>query len=430
MSGVNPSQMGTSPISGKRGRPVADVWDHFRRGEKQNQCHYQAHCVYCEAVLGENVEVGRVTGKNDQMRRHLLNCSFAPEDVKNGVRAHVQAQIAASATAAPAGLRFATNNDMIQGTPAKQLKLSHTRFPAMLKPDFSMSSRNSPYACLLPPSWSTKITEWLQEDVPSFDYGGFVVGDTEEVAVLFGKSEGVLAGVPFFDEVFRQLDCKVEWFLNEGDTFEPVKEVARVYGKARNILLGERTALNIIARCSGIAYKAKKVHDLKLRYGFHGVIAGTRKTTPGFRIVEKYGMLVGGADTHRFDLSSMIMLKDNHIWSQGSITRAVQLARSAGGFSLKIEVECRSEAEADEAIAAGADVIMLDNFDCESLKMTARALKQRWSGRRHFLIECSGGITEDTAEQYFCDDIDILSMGALSQGVPHVDYSLKIDKKR
>lgn len=134
--------------------------------------------------------------------------------------------------------------------------------------------------------------------------------------------------------------------------------------------------------------------------GYEGILAGTRKTTPGFRGVEKYGMLVGGVDGHRFDLSSMIMLKDNHIWARGSITGAVKAARAAGGFALKIEVEVDSERGADEAIEAGADIIMLDNFDGPGLKVAARSIKSRWAGKKHFLLECSGGLTPDNVETY------------------------------
>ncbi|KAG1182361.1 hypothetical protein G6F35_015625 [Rhizopus arrhizus] len=116
------------------------------------------------------------------------------------------------------------------------------------------------------------------------------------------------------------------------------------------------------------------------------------------RLVEKYGVLVGGLDTHRMDLSAMVMLKDNHIWSSGSITKAVENARSVCGFALKIEVECQSEEEADEAIEAGADIIMLDNFTGEGLKVAAKNIKERWAakGKNHFLIESSGGITYET----------------------------------
>ncbi|KAL1931687.1 hypothetical protein VTP01DRAFT_9830 [Rhizomucor pusillus] len=287
------------------------------------------------------------------------------------------------------------------------------------------------YSHLLATNYKTLVTQWLQEDIPSFDYGGFVVGDRDQVAILYCKAEGVVAGVPFFDEIFQQLGCRVEWSVKEGQYLHPngKQEIARVYGKARHILLGERTALNILCRCSGIALRARKVHDLQKAKGFKGVIAATRKTTPGFRLVEKYGTLVGGLDTHRMDLSSMVMLKDNHIWSSGSITQAVKNARSVCGFALKIEVECQSEEEADEAIAAGADVIMLDNFTGEALKKAAKNIKERWAekGVNHFLIESSGGITYETCADYFCDDIDILSMSTITQGVPHVDFSLKVE---
>ncbi|KAG1162623.1 hypothetical protein G6F37_001989 [Rhizopus arrhizus] len=226
----------------------------------------------------------------------------------------------------------------------------------------------------------------------------------------------------------------VEWCHKEGEYIKPEgKEVmARVYGSARKILLGERTALNIICRCSGIAFRARQVYELKKAKGFKGIIAATRKTTPGFRLVEKYGVLVGGLDTHRMDLSAMVMLKDNHIWSSGSITKAVENARSVCGFALKIEVECQSEEEADEAIEAGADIIMLDNFTGEGLKVAAKNIKERWAakGKNHFLIESSGGITYETCATYFCEDIDILSMSTITQGVPHIDFSLKINKKK
>ncbi|KAI9179065.1 nicotinate-nucleotide diphosphorylase (carboxylating) [Blastocladiella emersonii ATCC 22665] len=289
----------------------------------------------------------------------------------------------------------------------------------------------SNYAHLLPPSWKTSVTAWLQEDIPSFDYGGFVVGDKQDEATLWCKASGVLAGVPFVDEIFRQVECRVEWLVAEGEFVDVSAApngkvaVARVFGQARHLLLGERTALNLMARCAGIATRARKLAQLKEKHGFKGAIAGTRKTTPGFRIVEKYGMLVGGVDQHRMDLSSMIMLKDNHVWSTGSITRAVKEARSVGGFAIKIEVECQTIEDAEEAIAAGADIVMLDNFDPAPLRTAAASLKAR---HPHVLIEGSGGITEDTVVSYFSPDVDVLSMGSLTQGVPFIDYSLKIKR--
>ncbi|CCJ31273.1 unnamed protein product [Pneumocystis jirovecii] len=273
---------------------------------------------------------------------------------------------------------------------------------------------------ILPSSWKRIVESWLREDVPSLDYGGFVVGEKPETAVLYGKSEGVLAGVPFFEEIFKQLECSVEWCLKEGENINPVMKVAIVRGPAKNILLGERISLNIISRCSGIATKSRRTINKLRNLGYHGVVAGTRKTTPGFRLVEKYGMLVGGVDPHRFDLSSMIMLKDNHILSKGSITKAVEAARLVGGFSLKIEVEVRSEAEADEAILSGADIVMLDNFHNDNMKTVARNLKQKWKNKTKFLLECSGGITEENAHEFISNGTSI------HQGVKHVDFSLKI----
>ncbi|RMD43732.1 hypothetical protein DV735_g1393, partial [Chaetothyriales sp. CBS 134920] len=285
-----------------------------------------------------------------------------------------------------------------------------------------LSDRHGTLADLLPSHITSQVTAWLAEDTPSFDYGGFVVGSAPRTAQLLCKSPGVLAGVPFFNEVFRQLDCRVEWHFAEGT-------VATVTGPTRKLLLGERVALNTLARCSGVATKSRHMLDLVRQAGYKGALAGTRKTTPGFRLVEKYGMLVGGVDPHRHDLSSMIMLKDNHVWSKGSITNAVHAARAVGGFALKIEVECQTEEEADEAIAAGADVVMLDNFDGKALRIAARSLKERWTqkGRGNVLVECSGGLTEDNVKEYVCDEIDVISTSSVHQGVPHVDFSLKVD---
>ncbi|GAA5931817.1 hypothetical protein JCM3775_000050 [Rhodotorula graminis] len=320
--------------------------------------------------------------------------------------------------------------------------------PPSTMPSPTTSSLPAPlgnYAHLLPPSWKSIITAWLAEDTPSFDYGGFVVGETLEEATLWGKSQGVLAGVPFVDEIFAQLGCTVEWHLAEGAAVSPTPDtpkikVATVKGPARCLLLGERVALNTMARCSGIAAKSRRVLVKARQLGWNGIIAGTRKTTPGFRLVEKYGMLVGGVDAHRYDLSSMVMLKDNHIWSKGSITQAVQAARSTAGFALRIHVECQSLAEAREAIAAGADIVMLDNFTPDGIRDAARALKEDWvretgeAGReggvvKRCLIEVSGGLTEENMEESLCPDVDILSTSSIHQGCGIVDFSLKIQQK-
>ncbi|CAL5866597.1 uncharacterized protein PFLUO_LOCUS806 [Penicillium psychrofluorescens] len=302
---------------------------------------------------------------------------------------------------------------------------------------------------LLPTNYKRLISAWLEEDCPSLDYGGFVVGESEGEARLLGKSKGIVAGVPFFEEVFFQLGCSIEWHVKEGQQITPITHCATVRGPIRKILLGERVALNILARCSGIASKSSALVSALRAQGWTGTLAGTRKTTPGFRIVEKYGILVGGADPHRHDLSSMTMLKDNHVWACANntaaadggkapsstddksiaeaIPRAVAAAKAAGGFATKVEVECRSVEEANAAIGAGADVIMLDNFTPEGVRAAAAQLKTEWKAKqRNFLIEVSGGLTEDNAAAYACPDVDILSTSSIHQGTGIVDFSLKV----
>lgn len=141
-------------------------------------------------------------------------------------------------------------------------------------------------------------------------------------------------------------------------------------------------------------------------------------------------MLVGGCDPHRQDLSTMTMLKDNHIWScDNNIALAVAAAKAAGGFAIKVEVECQSLDEAQQAIEAGADVVMLDNFTPEDMKKAARSIKERYGGKRGPLVEVSGGLTEDNVENYVSDDVDVISSSSIHQGVKHVDFSLKIVPK-
>ena len=215
----------------------------------------------------------------------------------------------------------------------------------------------------------------------------------------------------------------------------PKITVATVTGPARAILMGERVALNILARCSGIATQTASAVSLLSSLTPAGsnppTLAGTRKTTPGFRLVEKYAMLVGGADPHRHDLSAMTMLKDNHIWAcGGSISKAVRAAKAASGFTVKVEVECQSEDEATEAIEAGADVVMLDNFTGKQAEVAIKGLRERFgegaAGPRSFLIEISGGLTEANLPDYAAAGVDVLSTSSIHQGVGYVDFSLKI----
>ncbi|XP_064460895.1 nicotinate-nucleotide pyrophosphorylase [carboxylating]-like isoform X2 [Ornithodoros turicata] len=264
---------------------------------------------------------------------------------------------------------------------------------------------------------------WLKEDHPSMDVGSMVVGDVDVTADLWCKSPGVLAGVPFANTVFSLLECEVKWLRNEGEWLHPVVKVAEVTGQARRVLLAERVVLNTLARASGVASSARRMREILNEIHWDGVLAGTRKTTPGFRLVEKYALLVGGADTHRYDMTSLIMLKDNHLAATGSVEKAVRISKKMGGFTKKVEVECSSVEEAQMAARAGCDVIMLDNFQPKDLAATSHKLKTEFP---NVLIEASGGITASNLTEYAIADVDIVSSSCLVQGYGTVDLSLKV----
>ncbi|GAB1292712.1 Nicotinate-nucleotide pyrophosphorylase [Apodemus speciosus] len=293
---------------------------------------------------------------------------------------------------------------------------------------------------------ATLANGWLQEDCPGLNFASLVTGSAPSQAVLWAKSPGILAGRPFFDAIFTQLNCQVSWYLPEGSKLVPVVKVAEVRGPTHHLLLGERVALNTLARCSGIASAAATAVEVARSTGWTGHVAGTRKTTPGFRLVEKYGLLVGGAACHRYDLGGLVMVKDNHVVAAGSMGKhclvtsdpsvrdaskafrlmedaAVLKARQAAGFSLKVEVECSSLKEALQAAEAGADLVMLDNFKPEELHPTAATLKAKFPS---VSVEASGGITVDNLPQFCGTYIDVISLGMLTQAAPALDFSLKL----
>ncbi len=284
------------------------------------------------------------------------------------------------------------------------------------------------FSDLLPVTFKDEIRGWLKADCPTTDIGGYVVGSSQAKANLYMKSEGILTGVPYAQAVFDEFNLKVSWKAEEGTYIKggggtQKVIVAVVEGPCKDILLAERTALNLMSRASGVATVTKTAVDIKKANNWHGWVAGTRKTTPGFGRVEKYALQVGGGATHRQDLSQMVMLKDNHIAASGNITNAVATARSAAGFSMKIEVETGNLPDALEAAGAGADIVMLDNFEPAELHSVAKQVKDQYP---HVILEASGGITQDTMAAYMGPHIDVISRGTLTQGYPCLDYSLKI----
>eukprot|EP00762_Andalucia_godoyi_P005525 ANDGO_00559.mRNA.1 Nicotinate-nucleotide pyrophosphorylase len=290
-------------------------------------------------------------------------------------------------------------------------------------------AEHSPLSSILPATFKTRISEWLSDDMPSFDVQGCIAGLSAASFDLLCKSDHVVvAGFPFFSAVFEFLGCSVAYRVQEGSVCSKGQIIASVHGPAAHILRGERTGLELIVRSSSLATRAKAFSDYVLNNHpqFAGRIAGTRKTTPGLRLVEKYALLVAGVDTHRLDLSQMVMLKDNHIDVVGSIPRAVEQAKRLAGFATKIEVECRKVEDAFEALEAGADIVMLDNFAGEQARVAALQIKDRFPKA---IVEVSGGIrTVEDLDRYAFPNIDVISMGTLTQAVYPVDFSLKFHR--
>ena len=239
---------------------------------------------------------------------------------------------------------------------------------------------------------------------------------------LIVKEEGILAGVDIAAKVFQKLDpsLKMTVFIADGSHVTPGDIAFTVEGPVRSLLIAERTMLNIMQRMSGIATTTAN-YQQKLS-GLHTKVLDTRKTTPGMRMLEKEAVKIGGGYNHRIGLFDMILIKDNHIDFAGGIIPAVERARAycrEKGLDLKIEVETRNQKEIDEALKAGADRIMLDNFTVEA---TREAVKQI-AGRAE--TESSGGITIENLRQYGECGVDFISVGALTHSVKGLDMSFK-----
>lgn len=238
-------------------------------------------------------------------------------------------------------------------------------------------------------------------------------------AQIVAKAAGVLAGMPVVEEVFRQVspEIKVCPAVAEGVYFAPGDVLCEIEGPAQAILTGERVALNFLQRLCGIATRtARLVMQVE---GTGAQIVDTRKTTPGLRLLEKYAVTVGGGRNHRMGLYDAVMIKDNHIVAVGSITTAVQRARKAVPHTMTVTVECQTLEQVDEALQAGADILLLDNMDIATLTEAVRRSKG------HALTEASGGITEETAAEIARTGVDLLSVGALTHSAPAVDMSLE-----
>lgn len=265
------------------------------------------------------------------------------------------------------------------------------------------------------------IRRALDEDIGNGDVtsGLTIPSDQRSKAVFLAKEGFVVAGMPFVLEVFSLLDpgAGVNVFYGDGSRVRKGDIIADVTGRTRVILAGERVSLNFLQRLSGIATLTqeyvRRVKDCKVR------ILDTRKTTPGLRFMEKYAVRVGGGQSHRFGLFDGILIKDNHISAAGSISDAIAAARQAHHL-MKIEVEIESLKDLQEALKAGADVVMLDNMSVEDMRSAVKAAKGR------VLIEASGNMSLDRIREVAETGVDLISVGALTHSARAVDISLKI----
>ncbi len=265
------------------------------------------------------------------------------------------------------------------------------------------------------------IQSALEEDINSEDVSTNCVMPTSKQGQvdLIAKEDGILCGAQVFERVFTLLDptMKIEWMVKDGDAIHDQQVLAHVTGDIRVLLSGERTALNFLQRMSGIATYTHQM--AKLLEGTSIQLLDTRKTTPNMRIFEKYAVKVGGGHNHRYNLSDGVMLKDNHIDAAGGVSQAIQMARAYAPFVRKIEVEVENLDMVKEAVSAGADIIMLDNMDHDTMAQAIELIDKKAK------IEISGNVTKENIDWIKDLAVDYISSGALTHSSPILDVSLK-----
>jgi len=290
----------------------------------------------------------------------------------------------------------------------------------------------------------SKIEQWLREDVGHHDVTNQVPGET--TGRLVAKEGGVVAGLEAARAVFEYLGVDIVDSAAAGDRIDAGDAVLEVDGPAREVLRGERVAVNIAGHASGIATKTRRAVDAAREVdrretsedasgetasregapdGADVRVAGTRKTTPGLRGVEKRAVVAGGGDTHRLDLSHMVMVKDNHVAEMG-LESAVEHFRERASFATKIEVEVETPEQAPRAAEAGADIVLLDNMDPGTTAEAVDLLRAAAADLgREVLAEASGGITVETVPDYAATGVDVISMGSLTHSAPTLDLSFR-----
>jgi nicotinate-nucleotide pyrophosphorylase (carboxylating) len=265
-----------------------------------------------------------------------------------------------------------------------------------------------------------KVEDWLREDVGHRDVTNHVPGET--TGRLVAKGEGVAAGLDAASAVFDYLDVDFEATVDAGDRISAGDVVLEVEGPAESVLRGERVAVNVAGHASGVATKTRRAVDAAREATGERrdevAIAGTRKTTPGLRGVEKRAIAAGGGDTHRLTLSGMVMVKDNHVAEMG-MEEAIGHFREEKSFATKIEVEVERPEDAARAVEAGADIVLLDNMTPAEVREGVESLPEG------VLAEASGGIGVADVPEYAETGVDVISMGSLTHSSASLDLSFR-----
>lgn len=273
-----------------------------------------------------------------------------------------------------------------------------------------------------------KIVRYMLEEDEGFgDVTSNALIDKDDVSVgqIFSKEDGILAGIDIAREIFESRDITVIFNLNDGTEISKGDLLIHVVGNTRDILLLERTVLNLLMRMSGVATAAN--HYVNLVKDYDVIVAGTRKTAPAIAKFDKYALAVGGADTHRFSLDDMVLIKDNHIMAVGTPLDALKKAQNNVSFSKKIEIEVETLEDAIQCVENKADIVMLDNMDPSEVKEVLNQLN-KLGIRNNSLIEVSGGINHETICDFAEAGVDIISSGALTHSTRSLNFGLDLKR--
>jgi nicotinate-nucleotide pyrophosphorylase (carboxylating) len=270
---------------------------------------------------------------------------------------------------------------------------------------------------------TSELERFVDEDLGEWDDSSRLVPEIEVRAVIIAKEDCIISGLTEAQEIFAYFGLKAAPLYDDGEFVPAASEVLSVRGSARAILQSERLALNFMARMSGISTLTR---ECVLSADGRARIAATRKTTPGFRVFEKRAVFLGGGDTHRFNLSDAVLIKDNHIKILG-LEECLCLAKERASFTKKIEVEVESLDDMIKAAEGGADIIMFDNMAHEKIAHGVEQLKEKGL-RNRVLLEASGGITLDNLQEYAASGVDVISIGAVTRNARWIDLSLEIEK--